>query len=343
MSYIETASATNYAYAKDGSTTGSLVTSSATASASSDISESDAYDKALNIANSIAQSVADNNANIIDQAVEIVQHYSPVTFGINAGYTGQGTHSIAIGDEAGYNNQGTSSVAIGYSAGYTGQKTNSVAVGNNAGSIGQSQYSVALGSGAGYSSQGPYSIAIGNDAGSFNQSSNSIILNAMNTGLNTGASGFYVKPINSGTNNMNSLFYNTNTGQITYYNGASKTFVIDHPTDESKYLVHACLEGPEAGVYYRGEGTISNNHSVEISLPDYVDKLANNFSVQITPIYNPNITKPLLTSRVVNNKFTVYGENSDFFWSVYGKRSSIEVEPSKTSVDVKGSGPYLWI
>ena len=31
--------------------------------------------------------------------------------------------------------------------------------------------------------------------------------------------------------------------------GPSKSFIIDHPTDPSKYLVHVCLEGPEAGVY----------------------------------------------------------------------------------------------
>jgi len=131
------------------------------------------------------------------------------------------------------------------------------------------------------------------------------------------------------------------TYQISYSD--SKTFVINHPINPEKYLVHACLEGPEAGVYYRGEDTISNNHSIEISLPHYVDKLANDFTVQVTPIYNSTITKPLLTSRVVNNKFTVYGENCDFFWHVYGKRGAIDIEPIKSDVYVKGAGPYLWI
>ena len=40
-----------------------------------------------------------------------------------------------------------------------------------------------------------------------------------------------------------------------------KTFIINHPLDDSKYLVHACLEGPEAGIYYRGDGEITNNES----------------------------------------------------------------------------------
>ena len=49
------------------------------------------------------------------------------------------------------------------------------------------------------------------------------------------------------------------------------------------------------------------------------------------------------TSKVENNEFTVYGKNSEFFWSVYGKRNSIIVEPLKKDVEVKGNGPYKWI
>jgi len=48
---------------------------------------------------------------------------------------------------------------------------------------------------------------------------------------------------------------------------AAKSFIIDHPKEpETKHLVHVCLEGPEAGVYYRGKGEITNNETVEISL-----------------------------------------------------------------------------
>jgi hypothetical protein len=34
---------------------------------------------------------------------------------------------------------------------------------------------------------------------------------------------------------------------------------------------------------------------------------------------------------------------SDFYWLVFGKRCNIEVEPDKSTVIVKGSGPYKWI
>jgi hypothetical protein len=128
---------------------------------------------------------------------------------------------------------------------------------------------------------------------------------------------------------------------VSYYN-ATKTFVIDHPIDNNKYLVHACLEGPEAGVYYRGKGQIVNNESVTIDLPYYVADLAADFTVNITPIFNGKINV-LNSSEVANNKFTVYGENCGFHWIVYGKRLDIEVEPVKSETNVKGEGPYLYI
>ena len=124
----------------------------------------------------------------------------------------------------------------------------------------------------------------------------------------------------------------------------NKSFIIDHPEDSSKYLIHACLEGPEAGVYYRGKATIENDESVTIELPDYLGQLATNLSVQITPIYskgrnNANIYE---TSEIENNKFQVYGKNGSFYWTVYGTKDEIIVEPEKISTNVQGDGPYKW-
>lgn len=124
-----------------------------------------------------------------------------------------------------------------------------------------------------------------------------------------------------------------------------KSFVIDHPEDSGKHLVHVCLEGPEAGVYYRGTNEITDNVSSTIQLPEYVRKLAYDFTIQITPIYQDqgNHGKQLQTSKVIDNCFTVYGENTEFFWFVQGKRCEIDVEPFKTDVILKGNGPYKWI
>ena len=124
--------------------------------------------------------------------------------------------------------------------------------------------------------------------------------------------------------------------------GPSKSFIIDHPTDQSKYLVHVCLEGPEAGVYYRGVGEIINGECSVIQLPDYVTNLARDFTVQLTGVYDGKV-KAYNFSEVENNSFTVYGENGKFHWLVIGKRHDIVVEPLKSDVELKGDGPYLWI
>lgn len=125
----------------------------------------------------------------------------------------------------------------------------------------------------------------------------------------------------------------------------SKTFVIDHPIDNEKYLVHACLEGPESGVYYRGEGSITNGQFTTIELPNYVDKIATEFTINITPINDElnNEDVSLRCSRIKDNKFDVYGKNSNFYWIVYGKRLSLDVEPLRINLNVKGDGPYTWI
>jgi hypothetical protein len=120
-----------------------------------------------------------------------------------------------------------------------------------------------------------------------------------------------------------------------------KSFVIDHPVDPKKHLVHVCLEGPEAGVYYRGESKVVNHEHVTVALPDYVEHFATNFTVQITPIY-PSFGL-YAVSKIENNCFNVYGPNGSFYWVVYGERCKIVVEPNRSDVLVKGEKPYQWI
>ena len=59
---------------------------------------------------------------------------------------------------------------------------------------------------------------------------------------------------------------------------ASKLFDIPHPTKEKKRLVHACLEGPENGVYVRGRLTGNN----VIELPDYWRGLVDPASITVS-------------------------------------------------------------
>jgi hypothetical protein len=142
-------------------------------------------------------------------------------------------------------------------------------------------------------------------------------------------------------NSVNIIYYDDSDTEK--YKYTTKTFVIDHPIDTNKYLVHGCLEGPEAGVYYRGKDQITNDNSVTIYLPEYVEKMCTNMTIQITPIYNGHTIINYNATEVVDNKFTVYGPNGKFYWIVHGTRLEFEVEPLKENTLVKGDGPYKWI
>ena len=150
----------------------------------------------------------------------------------------------------------------------------------------------------------------------------------------------------------NVLTYDSVTGEIGQIDASGsdvKSFIITHPEDSTKYLVHACLEGPESGVYYRGRGTIAaRGTSVAITLPSYVDSLILADpapSINITPIYNGSAVRTLNVSAYVSrtNTFTVYGTPGDFDWIFYGTRVAITVAPRKSRVRVKGLGPYKFI
>jgi hypothetical protein len=254
---------------------------------------------------------------------------------------------ISVGSTVGQTGQQAGAISMGWNAGNTGQGINAVAMGVLAGATGQGTRSVAIGPGAGQISQGANAIAIGRNAGQTTQAANSIVISALGSiALNAGKTGStYIAPIGAtgaASLSSNTLVYNTTTFEVCY--NTTKTFVIDHPVDKSKYLVHACLEGPESGVYYRGKSEITNNESVTIELPEYVDALAKDFTIQITPIYsNKQKQRWLEASEIENNSFTVYGENTKFYWIVHGKRDDIIVEPLKSTVNVKGNGPYKWI
>ena len=135
-----------------------------------------------------------------------------------------------------------------------------------------------------------------------------------------------------------------NSSDITNWD-STKTFVIDHPSDKNKYLIHACLEGPEVGVYYRGTAEVFDKF-IEIQLPEYVDILATDFTVNVTHEFNEeedSEPKTYAATKIKNSKFKIYGPKGKVSWLVLGKRGDINVEPLKSSVTVKGDGPYKYI
>ena len=289
------------------------------------------------------------------------QGASSIAIGYQSGLNLQGTQSVSVGESSAQTNQGIQCVAIGllsaqltqgnYSVAigaYSGQRSqgsNSIAIGNQACRNNQGINAIAIGNNAGFNSQGDNSIAIGNFAGQTTQFPNSIVLNASATAISdltySTQSGFYVEPVRGNAAGSGGVSYNSTTKELTY--NTAKSFIIDHPIDSNRYLVHACLEGPEAGVYYRGKSEITNDDSVEILLPEYV-RTFSEFTVQITPLCNGSHN--IITygsSDVVDGKFTVYGKNGKFFWIVHALRQSIITEPLKEETEVRGDGPYKYI
>jgi hypothetical protein len=289
------------------------------------------------------RSAGDGAVAVGFQAGFFNQHIDTVAVGAFAGAHLQGKEAVAIGASAGESFQGSSAVSVGGEAGQEGQGSGAIAIGFAAGQEKQGEGAIALGTAAGLCCQGEYAIAIGAAAGTA-QAAYSIVINAQGVALDNSQNphSLYIAPVRPQSGGY-ALSYHPTCGEITY--DSAKTFVIDHPLEPGKYLVHACLEGPESGVYYRGEGEIkAGASSVVINLPDYVDKIASDFNVQITPIYTEgDAIVSLAASRVVNNRFSVCGAPGAFYWVVYGKRLSIDVEPEKATTSLKRQGPYTWI
>jgi len=116
-------------------------------------------------------------------------------------------------------------------------------------------------------------------------------------------------------------------GTIT--SGASKAFRIKHPLDDKKDLLHACIEGPEVGVYYRGEAETDEGRA-EITLPDYFEALTRpeGRSVLLTQLYQEedDALALLAATSVIGGKFRVRSSNptQKFYWEVKAIRGDVE-------------------
>ena len=289
--------------------------------------------------------------NIGLRAGAIDSSTSSVNVGTGAGEYNQSAFGVSVGKQAGNYNQQQLNSAIGYQAGFTNQQFASDAIGFQAGYSNQIT-STAIGYQAGLANQGAPlggAIAIGYQAGITNQHESSTIINATNTSVNSLANNtFYLNPIreiNTGTT-VGMLSQNTVDSEVIFYSNAVKTFVIQHPLENDKYLSHACVEGPTADVFYRGTGEIIDTSS-QIALPDYAPLFLKDFNIQISPIFTKNsivINKNYHIEHNDNtNMFTVYGPPGKFSYLVHATREEFEVEPLKKSVIVKGNGPYTFI
>lgn len=121
----------------------------------------------------------------------------------------------------------------------------------------------------------------------------------------------------------NSLCQVTGAFEVT----GTKSFVITHPLDETKELRHSCLEGPENGVYYRGEAVVVDGEA-EVTLPDYFEALTlpTERSVQLTQIFEGSpVFAQIAASRVTDGKFKIHANQPDtkVWWEVKAVRGDV--------------------
>ncbi len=129
----------------------------------------------------------------------------------------------------------------------------------------------------------------------------------------------------------------------TFVSTGVKNFVIDHPLRPADHqLVHACIEGPEVAVYYRGRGELRGGRAV-VHLPEYFEALTRpeDRCVQLTPCFNTfdEPVSALAASNVMDGAFAVKGlddrnPTQTFYWIVTAVRAdlpALQVERAKKS------------
>ena len=275
------------------------------------------------------------------------QGNNSVAIGYASGNQNQGDNSVAIGRSAGLYSQGSNSVVIGYDSAVRDQSSNSVALGYITAITNQGANAVAIGTFASQSNQGDNSVAIGIGSGGYNQHSNTIAISSVFGQLPTSfPNSCYINNIRNGSASYGALQYDVSSKEI--FVNRNKTFVLQHPEKEDKYLVHACLEGPENGVFYRGVAKIDSSKVVDVKLPNYT-RYFKDFDVFVTPVFDETkntleeLDKRVVVSEVVDGCFKIIGSREmEVNYVVFGKRSDIECEPLISSHKVKNNGPYTY-
>jgi len=119
--------------------------------------------------------------------------------------------------------------------------------------------------------------------------------------------------------------------------GTTKKFDISHPTKPNHRLAHACIEGPENGVYHRGRLIDTN----VIQLPEYWKGLvdAETITVNLTPhcVYQELFVKSIewgTKINIVNNS----GGPINCSYTVYAKRKDV----ADLVVEYEGSEVKHW-
>lgn len=162
------------------------------------------------------------------------------------------------------------------------------------------------------------------------QSQSGILRDMTLTGRNININASGVFNIFDNTNIIGNLTVSGNTTITGHLSAASKSFLIDHPTQIGKKLQYGSLESPYHGIRLTDRNKLSAD-SVKVNLPDYISALVNDEKVNIQ-LTNINHDKILFVKDVnVNENYFTVGMNRgwfdkneyEFYWSFTAERKDI--------------------
>ena len=170
-------------------------------------------------------------------------------------------------------------------------------------------------------------------------------IQGLGTGGNGGVFAFKYDKANFGDTDKAIQIWNSSAGVF-------KTFIVDHPLDNDKYIVHATLEGPEGAVYYRGTSQLCNG-KVTISLPHYFEAFTRkeHRTIILTNIdgFDRIAIQSIDGEKIKDGNFVVVSDNpgssQQFDWEVKAVRADgpqLQAEPNKEDLQVGGFGPYTF-
>lgn len=118
-----------------------------------------------------------------------------------------------------------------------------------------------------------------------------------------------------------------NTDNYGYVIADYKLFCIPHPTKPGYNLIHGSLEGPENGVFYRGEGRMVDREK-QIVLPEYFEALTRKEGRTVL-LTCKNGWSPIYYEEIVDGKFMVKTTEQgnpaqEFSWEVKAARADGE-------------------
>lgn len=177
---------------------------------------------------------------------------------------------------------------------------------------------------------------------------------------NTDATGFYVENSGWGLYVDNATYYGVNArgsiaggyfqdsdsgiyayigyGSYGVYSNGTKNFVQQHPTDPSKEIIYASLEGGEAGTYYRGSAQLREGMAV-IELPEHFRLVTEDegLTVQVTPRQDCNglFVAEASTSRIIVKELQGGQSSAEFDFMINGIRSGyLDYEVIREVIDL---------